>query len=154
MAMSLGRSVAVLVVTTLMALLMVAGPVASAADAANITNPYLTAQQSGSRWAITTKWTPVFHPGEVSAGFIFATSYSLREADDTSADDIILNSSVEEFKPNSTRVPFQARTNMPGDSLDTEWGAEELYAEIHLRNVTVGGPPVIVRTPRLQISPG
>jgi hypothetical protein len=137
-----------------MALLMVAGPVASAADAANITNPYLTAQQSGSRWGITINWTAVFHPGEVSAGFRFATSYSLREADDTSADDIIINSSVGEFTPNSTRVRFAPRTNIPGALLDTEWGAEELYAEIHLRNVTVGGPPVIVRTPRLQISPG
>ena len=50
----------------------------------------------------------------------------------------ILTSAV--INPNSTSVPI-SRTfpNLPGDSLDTEEGGEEIWVEVYARNRTTAG---------------
>ena len=118
----------------------------------DIENPHILVSQNGDRWAVIVKWTATFHPLEVSSGFEFEDSVALWEWD-TSDHDHISNSAVAPFRPTSTSVSRSAIWNFPGDALDTELGAEEIRAQVFLRNRTTSGTSIHKYTPIVSISP-
>lgn len=119
-----------------------------------LSNPTISATQSGDRWTLTASVTEHFTRDEINANFQFADFVTFWEWD-TSDHDFLTNTRTDVFRPNSLTHRFTwTWSDIPGDTLDTELGGEEIRAQFHLRNATTSSGEVTVFSPILQISPG
>src|SRR5215212_3803488 len=114
--------------------------------------PVLSAENFGSWWDLTLKWTCVFAPEVVNHKF--GTNWTLMEWDTTSADDVVsatvephLHSAtsgtatfIPSQKSNPAAVNFTHTRTWHADDLDTELGGEELYANVRLKDFTLMTP--------------
>ena len=112
--------------------------------------PTLSGVRKGNWWELTVEWWCNSSPE--AANHTFQTNWTLMEHDLTSGHDVI-SATVEPHlhsahSPVKTFIPSQANPSNPRevifretiiwhrDDLDTELGAEELFARVRLRDVT------------------
>ena len=114
----------------------------------------LRVQQNGNIWTFDADYTVTFRSDEIGGHFTFVDNAQLREEDD-GADDVVVPWRGERpWKPTATKEHRSWRIRVSGDAVDTEWGGEEIYMQIGLRNVTTGSPGIVRRSPIVQVSPG
>jgi hypothetical protein len=124
-------------------------------DMANIDNAQLSVTTSGNWFEFTLKWRCSFVPEE--ANFLFDTNWALFEKDvgelfggpDDEVEGTVspgvhsAHSDVKRFKPvdinpaNPRVVEFTETRSWHREDVDTESGNEEIYANAHLRNITL-----------------
>jgi hypothetical protein len=122
---------------------------------ATITNVgRLSAQQlPGNNWKLSVDYDANFSEQEIQQQFQYRDSFVVWE-DDTSDDDKITNHrSVGTFKPSAKTVKRTLTTQVPGDMLDTELGAEEIYVVIHLENLDLNVKFPTKSSAAISISP-
>jgi hypothetical protein len=122
-------------------------------------NAGLSGSQAGEHWTLTVTFDVQFNPGELGQNFVYGDRIDFYEHDSglTFGDDHLGGLAEEQFtKPagGGNTLARRAVRSFHEDTLDTEWGGEEIYAVIKVRNVTTSGAFVELRTPRLNISPG
>lgn len=119
----------------------------------HFSNPVITATQSGNRWTLRASVTEHFTREEINAGFEFEDFVTFWEWD-TSDHDFLTNTRKERFRPSSLTHRFTwTWSDIPGDTLDTELGGEEIRAQFHIRNFTTSSPETTIYSPILQIAP-
>lgn len=122
----------------------------------NITNIQpLSAQKVGSNWKLTVKYTATFNNDEATVhNYTFRDSFSVREEDDTSGDDVVTGFvAASNFNPSGLSVHRTLVATVSGEDLDTELGGEEIYAKIRLRNFTTGGVAMHRNTAIINLAP-
>jgi len=89
-----------------------------------------------SSWTIKISYTARFTSDEINGPFEFEDSVRLREEDDTSGDDVIIDwATPSAFNPTREFEPFTwTYTAISSSELDTELGGEEIYGQIFLRD--------------------
>lgn len=123
----------------------------------NITNIQpINATQSGNTWTLRVTYTATFTNQEKDPplNYIFRDSMQIMEYDITSADDQCTGwVSASNFNPTQNSVQRTLTAVVSGHALDTEWGGEEIYAKIQLRNFTTGGVPISRKTAIINLAP-
>lgn len=124
---------------------------------ASITNIRLSATKvtgAGNNWDVTVKYDAHFSQYEhQTANFRFRDGFVLWESDRVTRDDQLTGVvAVSVFNPNAAVVTRTLTHRIDADTLDTEWGREELYAIVRLRNIDLD---VLYtgRSPILKLSP-
>ena len=100
---------------------------------ATITNVgLLSAQQlPGNNWKLSVDYDANFSEQQ----FEYRDSFVVWEDDTLNNDKITGHRSVGTFKPSAKTVKRTLTTEVKGDMLDTELGAEEIYVVMHLENL-------------------
>lgn len=123
---------------------------------ASITDIRLSATKvtgAGNNWDITVRYNARFSSFEWQTGnFNFRDGFVLWEDDVFSDDQLTGVVAVSVFNPNAAVVARTLTHRINGDTLDTEWGQEELYAIVRLRNIDLN-ILYTERSPTLRISP-
>jgi hypothetical protein len=124
----------------------------------NIGNVNVAVSEDAAGWDFKVDYTLNFSQTEVDSNFEFEHAVVLWEYD---GDDLIPNDDDKLWtltnaviNPSFTSVPI-SRTfpNLPGDSLDTEEGGEEIWAEVYARNRTTAGGVLNKRSALVHIAP-
>jgi hypothetical protein len=103
---------------------------------AYIKNANLNAEKlNGGTWRIHVRYDAVFSRYELDH-FKFRDGFVLWEQDTLSDNDQLSGVvNIEYFNPSTSPMHREKLVDIDEDSLDTEWGEEELYAQIRLRNL-------------------
>jgi hypothetical protein len=143
-------------------------------EMANIDTTQLSVATNGHWFEFSLKWRCSFVPEE--ANFVFDTNWTLMEKDAGEFfgddDDAVAgtvspgvhsaHSDVKRFKPvdinpaNPRLVEFTETRSWHQDDVDTEIGNEEIYANAHLRNITLNEPiekMTVRRSNLLELAP-
>ena len=117
-------------------------------------NPRISAMAlPNNHFTIVISAIEVFTQDELNQNFEFEDRAEVWEWDDSDHDHLA-NFSPIRWRPASLREFMEwTWSNIPGDTLDTELGGEEIRAKIYLKNVTSSSPSVVVHTPILPMSP-
>jgi hypothetical protein len=124
----------------------------------NIGNVNVEVHYDSMGWDFKVDYTLNFDQTEVDSNFEFEHAVVLWENDGDSLipndDDKLWVLPNAVINPRSTSVPV-SRTfpNLPGDSLDTESGSEEICAEVYARNRTTAGGVLNRRSELVHIAP-
>jgi hypothetical protein len=106
---------------------------------ASITNISLSATKvtgAGNNWDVTVRYNANFSTFEWQTGnFTFRDGFVLWEEDPIWDDKLTGVVAVSTFNPNAAVVTRTLTHRISGSTLNTEWGQEELYARVRLRNV-------------------
>lgn len=122
---------------------------------ATITNVgNLSAQQlPGNNWKLTVTYDASFSDREVRDRYQYRDSFVVWEEDSSIPDRITGRRSVGTFTPSARTVRRTLTTQVTGDMLDTELGAEEIYVFIHLENQDIGVEFEPKRSATINIAP-
>lgn len=113
----------------------------------------LSVQQNGDMWTFEANYTATFRPDEIGGHFTFVDNAQLRESLPRPDDVVVPWRRERQWKPMTLKENRSWRITVNGDAVDTEWGGEEIYMQIGLRNVTTGSPGIVRRSPIVQVSP-
>ncbi|MBT2408768.1 MULTISPECIES: hypothetical protein [unclassified Streptomyces] len=103
--------------------------------AASVTGVTITPRQAGDRWTISIGYSLSFTAFETRNQFPFETWVDLWEQD-SDDDDLVLRGKHVSTSASSQSRTATFRTN--SDTLDTELGAEEIYARAFVKNLETG----------------
>ena len=92
-------------------------------------------QLSSNNWKLSVTYEANFSEQEVQQQFQYRDSFVVWEDDTSDDDQITVHRSVGTFKPSAKTVKRTLTTEIKGDTLNTEPGAEEIYVDIHLENL-------------------
>ncbi|HAA27238.1 MAG TPA: hypothetical protein DCE56_05595 [Cyanobacteria bacterium UBA8553] len=92
-------------------------------------------QLSSNNWKLSVTYEANFSAQEVQQQFQYRDSFVVREDDNFNDDKLTGPLSVGTFKPSAQTVKRTLTTEIKGDTLNTEPGAEEIYVDIHLENL-------------------
>ena len=92
-------------------------------------------QLSSNNWKLTVTYEANFSNQEVQQQYNFRDSFAIREDDSVYDDKLPGPHGVRTFKPSAKTVKRTLTTEVKGDLLNTEAGAEEIYVVIYLENV-------------------
>jgi len=92
-------------------------------------------QLSSNNWKLSVTYEANFSDQEIQQQYNFRDSFVVREDDNFNDDKLTGPQSVGTFKPSAKTVKRTLTTEVKGDVLNTEPGAEEIYVDIHLENL-------------------
>jgi hypothetical protein len=119
-----------------------------------ITNPRLTVSQFGDKFDLFVDYTATFVPEEANFEFEDATVWVERDAgDDFDAFDPDVRTPGMRFRPQGQLSVnrHHEKRGVSADDLDSGIGDEDLVGLIHLRNLTLDGQAIRVRTNIVEI---
>ncbi|MDF7816252.1 hypothetical protein P1X15_01560 [Runella sp. MFBS21] len=109
--------------------------------------------QNPNVWEIAVKYQARFTPYEVNQRFNMRDSISIRE-DDPISDDVITGFvGASSFQSNAASIDRSIKIKVSAAGLDTEWGEEELYAIVKLKNTDLPPLEVIKKSRTLDLKP-
>ena len=112
---------------------------------AKITRSTLTSTKNGGSITFFTDTTIRFEPHEV--GSLWQLGLQMREDDNTSPDDNLGSRAVRNFRANSVAETVRMTRRLSTDTVDTEWGDEEVYGRVTVRPLE---PPPAMRADTAQ----
>lgn len=123
---------------------------------ANITDVKLSAKKStgsGNNWDICVDYIATFSRVEwQTANYTFRDCFQLWEADPIWDDELTGWVACSNFNPAAASVKRTLCRKISADTLDTEWGKEEIYAKVRLLNVDLT-IAYYKNSPQLKINP-
>lgn len=122
---------------------------------ATITNvgPLSAQQLPGNNWKLTVTYEANFSEQEVKEQYDFRDSFAIREDDSVYDDKLPGPHGVGTFKPSAKTVKRTLTTEVKGDVLNTEAGAEEIYVVIYLENLDLNVKFPTKNSNTISISP-
>jgi hypothetical protein len=110
-------------------------------------------QLSSNNWKLTVTYEANFSKQEVQQQYNFRDSFAIREDDSVYDDKLPGPHGVGTFKPSAKTVKRTLTTEVKGDLLNTEAGAEEIYVVIYLENVDLNVKFPTQKSKTISISP-
>jgi hypothetical protein len=110
-------------------------------------------QLSSNNWKLTVTYEANFSKQEVQQQYNFRDSFAIREDDSVYDDKLPGSHGVGTFKPSAKTVKRTLTTEVKGDLLNTEAGAEEIYVVIYLENVDLNVKFPTQKSKTISISP-
>ncbi len=116
-------------------------------------NPPSAQQLPGNNWKLSVTYEANFSDQEVQQQYNFRDSFAIREDDEFNDDKLPGPHGVGTFKPSAKTVKRTLTTEVKGDLLNTEAGAEEIYVVIYLENVDLNVKFPTQKSKTISISP-
>jgi hypothetical protein len=87
----------------------------------------------GEWWTFDVDYSAVFTPAEVSQRNNYADNIALMEDDDVDDDTVVPFGVMQGWQVTKRQYDWTWTIRVHQDDLDTEWGNEEIYAQLRLR---------------------
>ena len=110
-------------------------------------------QLSSNNWKLIVTYEANFSDEEVKEQYNFRDSFGIREDDSVYDDKLPGPHGVGTFKPSAKTVKRTLTTEVKGDVLNTEAGAEEIYVVIYLENLDLNVKFPTKNSDTISISP-